>query len=217
MWDDGGTLRCTRGPAWTNDTTRGYTLTLTNGILLNTSTITNGPAALRGTYVGTIRSDSSSQINDSAARRHVWNTYNRVLRKMKAVDTTNSWTYASATLRQANGSTNNQLNYVCGLAEDIVEATAISYHVENTTVGNGHVIGIGVDSTSANSADIFEGCAAQSSAFPQQAAAFYKGIPGVGAHYLAWLEASIGSVTVTSYGDNGGSNIQSGIIGSVFA
>ena len=28
VWNDSGTIRCTRGPAWTNATTRGYTLTM---------------------------------------------------------------------------------------------------------------------------------------------------------------------------------------------
>jgi hypothetical protein len=85
--DTGPTNRCTRGPAWTNSTTRGYTLTRTNGILLNTSSISNGPAALRGTYVGTIASNASSLIDWSVGgsasggligQLMVWNMYNRV-------------------------------------------------------------------------------------------------------------------------------------------
>ena len=65
IWSDAGTLRISHGPAWTNDTTRsaGTALVRVNGILLNNAAITNGPAASRGTYVGTTRSNASSQLD----------------------------------------------------------------------------------------------------------------------------------------------------------
>jgi hypothetical protein len=129
VWNDGGTIRATRGPAWANDATRGYTLTYVNGIALNTSAITNGPAALRGTYVGTIRSNAASTIDyifgssgsgGVAAFFGVWNAYNRVSTPTTVIDTAAAYTYSSATVRQAHGAsgTGNQISFVLGLAED---------------------------------------------------------------------------------------------------
>lgn len=68
VWDDAGTKRLTRGPLWTSDTARGTgagttELQRVNGIWTNKVAITNGPAAGMGTYVGTIRTDGSSQAN----------------------------------------------------------------------------------------------------------------------------------------------------------
>lgn len=220
VWDDSGTLRCTRGPAWTNDTTRGYTLTMTNGILLNTSTITNGPGALRGTYVGTIRSDSSSQINDSTAKRHVWNTYNRVTRAMQcALETANSWTYSTATYRQANANTANQLDYVCGLAEDQVDANVFATWADSgaadTATG---IVGVGVDTTTSSSAQQMTTPTNPEANIVSLSTARYGGVPGVGRHYLAWLERGNTSGTTTWYGDkNAPTLFQSGISGTVRA
>ena len=72
VWNNSGTLTLTRGPAWSSDTSRGTgagttQLTMVNGIWTNTVAITNGPGAGLGTYVGTVRSDGSSQIG----RAHV--------------------------------------------------------------------------------------------------------------------------------------------------
>lgn len=65
VWNDAGTIRLGHGPDWTNDTTRsaGTALVMVNGIRLNSAAITNGPAAQRGTYVGTTRSNASSQFD----------------------------------------------------------------------------------------------------------------------------------------------------------
>jgi hypothetical protein len=105
-WVDSGTNRCTRGPAWGGSTTRsaGTALTRLNGIWLNSSSITNGPAANRGTYVGTIASNGSSGIDyifgsaasgGSSASLGVWNAYNRVLTQTSTTDTGTNYNYSS--------------------------------------------------------------------------------------------------------------------------
>ena len=67
VWSNAGNATFTRGAAWNSDTVRSATtendLTRINGVPVNLNAITNGPAAGRGTYVGTVRSDGSSQIN----------------------------------------------------------------------------------------------------------------------------------------------------------
>ncbi|MCU1276557.1 MAG: hypothetical protein JWM53_103, partial [bacterium] len=87
VWDDGGVTRCTRGPKWDDgavagsDTARGTGANSTelefyDGRWVNKIAITNGPAARRGLYVGTVRTDGTPAANDTLAKRHVWNTYN---------------------------------------------------------------------------------------------------------------------------------------------
>jgi hypothetical protein len=67
VWSNAGVATLTRGAAWNSDTSRSSTtendLTRVNGVWVNLNAITNGPTASKGTYVGTVRSDGSSQIN----------------------------------------------------------------------------------------------------------------------------------------------------------
>ena len=62
FWLDGVTPRATRGPAWTDFSNRsaGTGLTRIQGIPTNTVGITNGPAAGRGTYLGSFRTDGTN-------------------------------------------------------------------------------------------------------------------------------------------------------------
>lgn len=217
VWNDAGTLRATRGPAWTSDTARGTgagttELTRVDGRWVNAVSITNGPAAQRGLYVGTIRSNGSAQINDSLALRHVWNTYNRVARPMQVIEATNTWTYSTAAFRQANGATTNQLDMVRGLNEDAVVARVQAFASNSTATERGVAVGIGLDSTT-----VFSGVSGFISVAGNAKAisgAAYTGLPGLGRHFLAWLERGDGTDVQTWYGDNGGAMLQSGIQGS---
>lgn len=220
-WLDSSTLRATRGPAWSSDTSRGTgagttELEFFEGRWVNKVAITNGPAARRGLYVGTIRSDGSAQINDTLAKRHCWNTYNRVPRPMKVIEGTDSWAYTTATFRQANGAAGNQLDYVAGLSEDPVAARVLAA-VKNLEASVTVASGVGVDSTSVNSAGLFVGVETPAIDIEVCAIASYEGFPGIGRHTLVWLEISEATGTTTWYGDAGGSLIQSGIEGRVQA
>ena len=143
-WVDGTTNRCTRGPAWTNSTTRsaGTALVRQNGILLNNASITNGPAASRGTYVGSIASNASSQIDwiyggsasgGTAAVLNVWNAYNRVDVATTVQDSQGTlWSYALTTVRPFDGAgvgsgLNNRISFMNGLAEESVSAQQQQY------------------------------------------------------------------------------------------
>ncbi|MGY4464066.1 hypothetical protein [Bradyrhizobium sp. LB13.1] len=130
---------------------------MVNGILLNNASITNGPAASRGTYVGTTRSNGSSQLDwilggsgsgGVAGFLGLWNAYNRVTVSAATIDNGAPYTYSSSTVRQARASAGNQVSVVYGLAED---ATQIQYAGRVSLVANGAaaVFGIGVDSNSA--------------------------------------------------------------------
>src|SRR5262245_19654393 len=170
VWNDAGTVRCTRGPAWSGAFTRGAGAGTTElvrvaGIFLNAQNITNGPVAQRGTYVGTIAIDGTggctvtfggAGAGGTAPIIGLWNAYNRVDIDVQNVDNTNTWTYNSATYRIKNNNANNAIQAIIGLSEDF-------FCVENETFsgtatdGCGGLIGvgragIGVNSTSVDSA-----------------------------------------------------------------
>jgi hypothetical protein len=153
VWSDAGILKLTHGPDWTNDTTRsaGTALVVVGGLWLNNAAITNGPAAQRGTYIGTTRSNASSLLDwifggvsagGTAGFFGVWNVYNRVLVNTFVGDSTASWTYAITDFRNVNASAGNRVSYVAGLAEDGVRA---EYSV--TFNGGNGAVGIGLNSS----------------------------------------------------------------------
>lgn len=225
VWNDAGTLRATRGPAWTSDTGRGTgagttELERVSGRYVNKVSVTNGPAAQRGLYVGTIRSDGSAQINDSLAKRHVWNAHNRMVRPMRVLETTDSWTYSTATFRQANNSAANQLDMVIGLSEDAVGARVRALALNPTNAVSAYA-GIGLDSTSAQASGVLTAPSSMPITYGGAAIAEWRGLPGLGRHYLAWLEAVTASGTTTWYGDSGTTSpanvVQSGIYGECLA
>ena len=159
IWNDIGVVRLGRSPAWSDATTRVINLTRQDGVLVNGSSITNGPLATRGTWVGTAVSNATGSldwIRGSAAtagaqqaRLSLWNAHNRVSVRTIVSDSTASWTYASATWRSAGGTGFNRVSLITGGGDDDVEA---DYRVTCEVIGGppaGAVAwaGIGIDST----------------------------------------------------------------------
>lgn len=206
VWSNAGTLTLSRGPAWTSDTARGTgagttQLTRVNGVWTNTVAITNGPGAGLGTYVGTVRTDGSSQVNwnptpaaasgGANARVDIYNAYNRVIVSMQSSDSTASWTYSSTTWRSANNSTSNRLNYVDGLGELYVNAAYTCYG-QGTGVVMTFSVGVNRDSTSATPTTIMAG-AISSTAGGIGNIVQVKFLPSIGFHYLQAMEKTDGS------------------------
>jgi hypothetical protein len=224
-WSDSGTIRCTRGPAWSSDTARGTgagttELEMVNGFLVNKVAITNGPDARYGLYVGTVRSNGSSQIDwifgaigvgGTAGSFGVWNAYNRLAVSTMVRDSTNSWTYSTAAWRAANNSLTMRVSMIRGLNETPVQAQYMSL-MSASSGGNNQVIGIGVDSTTAFSG--ITGFVNQTNAASGIAA--YADLPGLGWHYLSAIEYCA-SGTGTHNGDAGVPYAQFGLIVSLEA
>lgn len=207
-YDVAGTLTL-EAVQWTNDTTRATALALQNGVLVKSGTVTKR-------YVGTVRTGAAAALEDSYAKRWVWNYYNRVLRPMRATDSTDTWNYTTSTWRQANASTANQLDFVVGWSEDLVSAQ-VSGLAKNSSANVDMIVGIGLDATNA----LATGCLTQGTV--SQVANQYVGIgaslktiPAVGRHFLSWIEISGASGTTTWAGDAGSpASAQSGIHGEV--
>lgn len=205
-YDNSGTLTLEL-LAWTNATTRATALALQDGVYCKSGTLTKR-------YVGMIRTTvTTGQCEDSLLRRYVWNAYNRLPRVMRAIDATDNWTYATSAWRQANGATANKVEYVQGLSEEPLWAVAVAQLAATTAAGS---MGVGVDSTSADSAQLnTEG---GNHAGSLTVYARYDGWPGIGYHYLAWLEyRRTGTVTIQGDGGEANGNTQSGLSAGVTA
>lgn len=175
--------------AWTSDTARSDAVAQQNGVYVKTADKTRR-------LVGTFRTTSTTQTEDSKAKRFLWNANNRVPRTLSVVEATSSWTYNSATFRQANGAATNQVEYVSGDAGLFLEADVAAL---STGSANTSIVGIGIDSTSTDSAT--RRLALDNAAVGVTTSAKYVGAPGLGYHKVVWLE-SVNSGTGTFYGTN---------------
>lgn len=160
VWNNGGTPTLTRGPAWTNITTRsaGTAISQVNGIYVNSIAITNGPAIGYGTYVGTVSTDASGATvtyNPTPAAASggptggawvgLWNYYNRVPLLAVEKDSKATWTGVSGA---ADASTNNRVTTVVGVVDDSVSANYTilvgvnnSYAIAGIGVNNNTLVG----------------------------------------------------------------------------
>jgi hypothetical protein len=161
VWNDAGTIRCTRSVKWTTNNSRGAgagtaEIIKQDGVWVNRFAVTNGPAALRGVYVGTINTGPANTLNmmfaspaaagGNIARLDVWNMYNRVDTTAINIDSTATYTYSLLTAREKNGSAGNEINFVAGIIEDEFIATNTENASNSTAAGLGFC-GIALNST----------------------------------------------------------------------
>ena len=177
--------------AWTSATARATALTTQDGVLVK-----SGDATRR--YLGTICITSTTgQCEDSTARRFVWNYYYRLPRHLSATDATASWTYATATWRQANAASANKIEMICGVQEQSIEVTNTD-RVSPSTSQYG-IIGIGHDRTDGNDASNALLISPSGGALTTTVTSIYKGVADLGYHYFAAVEIA-GGATVTFLG-----------------
>lgn len=217
-YDNAGTLTLKLGPAWTSNTARGTgagttELTTQDGVYVNAVSIASGPGAKAGRYLGTIRTTATTTTEDSAAKRLVWNAQTRARRAVRVVETTNSWTVDA--WRYVNNSSANRIEVVVGLADDVIDLTAILLMEgkDASTPAYRGVTGIGYDSSAAPVSgclysSVYHG---QSHSVITAAAAALVHAPALGWHYYAWLEDYV-TTAAAAYGDDGGV-VQSGLSG----
>lgn len=225
---DSGTLRLCSGPAWSSDTSRGTGAGTTEldffaGIYLNkvsitcryNNTTTFTCAADRCTYLGSMRTVAAGQAEDSLVKRYLYNAYNQVRRPMLRQEATASWTYSTASYRQANAASANQLSYFAGLAGSSLYVYAQCIPLNSTSTLRIVYCGIGLDSTTVNSRSISDfariGDTTVVSSAPK---ALFDGFASLGKHDVVWLEKGAGTDTQTWFGVSG-SDYQSGISGNI--
>lgn len=193
---------------WTDDTNRATALTLQNGVLVKTGATTRR-------YVGSFYASGANTTEDSYAKRYVWNYYNRVMRGMRVTEATNTWNYTTATIRQANGSTANQLDFIIGVAEIEVRAQIMA-NVRSASAAT-VAVGIGADSTSTFTSGFVGGSLETASLNAEMPiSGSLQAYPAVGRHFWSWNEYSSAVGTTNWFGDAGAPTTkQSGIFGSL--
>jgi hypothetical protein len=207
-WLDAGTYRATRGPAWSSDTSRGTgagttELEYVEGVLVNKIAITNGPAAQRGTYLGSVRSNGSAQVDwiygaiaagGTAGSFGVWNMYNRVDVQSFVGDSVDSFSVDTSI---GQDGANMQFSFLSGLAEDCFDA---AYHILANASGSAFSTnGIGYDSTASYVSGCNTGYTAAST-FNSMIARY--GTTALGWHSVHALNLSVAG-TATFYSDAG--------------
>lgn len=210
-YDSGGiiTLEFTD---WSTATARATALALQDGVWVRSGAVTRR-------YLGTCRPRSTTTYSwvaagvDAPARFDLWNAYNRVPVGFSVIATTNSWTYTTATIRQAQGSANYQVDVVAGLQLEAMTVGVIATSSNGAGANNNNMreVGVGVDSTTAFSG--LTGSLGLSNNVFIHSTGRYDGIVPIGRHFYAWLEISTANNTTTWYGDNGAARIQSGMSG----
>jgi hypothetical protein len=194
------------GLSWTSANIRATTLVQQDAVW--------GYFPIAGTfsrYIGSVCKESStSKVRDDATFRYVWNLKNQVLRTMIGFNpAATTWTYTTATWRQADASNMNQVNYLIGI---ILEAGHIFITVNATGSNSSNIavfgVGIGMNSTNMNSAVT----AATISTKPGTLGAVpnllisatLTTLPQImGTNYSAWLEYSTAANTTTWTGTDG--------------
>lgn len=194
--------------AWSTKTARATALVLQDGVLVKTGATTRR-------YLGTFKTTSTTTTEDSYAKRDLYNHYQQVTRALKVVESTDTWTYGTATIRQARASTANQLEVMVGVAEHAIHV-ALHAVVTTNTPGDDLYSFIGEDSTTTASTNAIQGRHDAPTVGFLSNEAFLNVVPAVGLRQFMWLERGPGGAsTVTWYGDNGGTLVQSGIAGHI--
>ena len=204
-----GTSPTLSAVAWTNDTTRATALVRStiSGLLYKSGDE-------QSLYLGTIRGSGANVTAKSraAGQLYVWNMYNRVMEDAQAQDTTDSWTYTTATFQEARAQSTegtSRVGIVRGLDDDSTDAVNVTTSA-NTNVSVAMYSGIGIDSSTVNSG---HGAVAQQPVANhlQTHISTYKGKPGIGYRTFRRLEQSGATGTTTWYGDGGATFFQTGL------
>ena len=193
---------------WTNNTTRATALAYQNGVLSKSGATTRR-------YLGTVYINASGgQTEDTMVKRYLWNYYNRVRRPLQRLETTDSWTYTTATYRQANASPSNQVDTCVGWPEALLNLNVLGL-AANTIGDNNCTVQVGIDEggTSANDATAYSAPEIATYNAKQVEANLTK-YPSVGFQYWVWTEKSTATGTTTWYGDGAGI-CKSGLYGEI--
>ncbi len=138
-YNSAGTATLELSAAWTNATTRSEALTTQDGVLVKSGAVTRR-------YLGTVATEAASGVvSDTPTSRNCWNYYNRVKKVLSKLETTPTWSYNTATYRQANATATNQVAVTVGIQEDEIDLTVVG-GAAITDAGDKCYVSIGTDS-----------------------------------------------------------------------
>lgn len=228
VFSNSGVVTLATGPSWgtatagsgARGTGAGTTqLSRINGLYVNAVQITgrNGSttytiAANQATYLGTIFMDASNgevtcHVSWGQSRKFgVWNAFNRRPIVLIGGDSTSNWTYATATIRAANGDSANKITTLAGLPEEAIFAQL--NQAAQSSGAAGVTIGIGLNSTT-----VMSGTTAVSAVGLVNHLAQYTVAPGIGINNLQALENASSASSVTLFGAQGRMNLTAQYMG----
>ncbi len=194
--------------AWASTTARATAISMQDGRYCKTGDKTR-------LYLGTFHTISTTQTCDTAAKRFLWNMYNRVVKPLSYLAGEQNWTYGTATWRQKNADAAAKVEIVLGVKEDLLDLTlvtsctssadniygaaALSEDVTNAPHANCHYQGGGGAKTGTG----WFPFASTLRTYPQAG----------GYHYYAWVEYAT-AATITFWGGTGANFYRAGIHGS---
>lgn len=195
---------------WVNANARLTATSLIDGINV-LSTATNV------LVLGSVRTTGASgETEDSRTKRYIYNAFNRVDRNVKVTDTTDSWVYSTATIRQARATAGNKVEVLFGFDGNRVDLMVLGIASSSTATFRNVSVGIGASSTTVYANDLTS-LVNVNSAGAATMYGYYRTLSGLlGYNYFAWLEKGGGTDTTSWYGDAGFTDLgQSGLIGYV--
>lgn len=209
VWDNAG-VPTLEDLVWTSTTARATALVRTNGVYLKTGALTRR-------YVGSFFCNATGgQTDDSARKRNVCNMDNRVLRPIRVIESTDSWTSGTTGWRQVNGSPTNQVEVLECVGDAPLELRATLAGFNSSGAFDwGTCIGAGSTTTPATG---FNGCliGGGTTSNGGNANGTLITYPAVGWLNWVWLEYGHTSTATTYEGDDGSpANIQSALYGSI--
>ncbi len=184
LYDNAGTLTLEL-LAWTNGTTRATALALQNGVYCKTGALTRR-------YLGTFYTTSTTTTEDSLLKRDLWNLYNQKPRRL-AFDESTSHTYDGG-YRYWNNSAASRVEFVVGLSEQAIAATLL-FEANSSTSNRYPTCSINLDVNNASDAYAYGQTTTGGLGYSLTAGASY--LPAVGWHYMAVVEGSFSSGSVT--------------------
>jgi len=198
---------------WTNATTRATGLTRVDGVWTKT-----GDSTRR--YLGSCRARSATTYSwvtagldtGTSVRLDLWNENNRVEVSFTLRAGANTWSYTTATWRQAQALATMQADIMVGRQEDWFRAD-LKVSSRNSTISIPRHVGIGFDTTTALSGTVSATANTVASIEADQHAAITNQ-PTLGRHFYAWNEISTATGTCTWIGDDGALRLQSGMTGA---
>ena len=183
VYNNSGTLTLETA-AWTNDTTRATSLTLTNGVYLKTGASTRR-------YLGTFRTTSTTTTEDSLSKRYLWNFNNKVLRSLYLYMYSGSHTYNGNAREWNNGTSITRLQFLTGIDGETFIANGYAAITSGGFPCNAY---FGVDSTTAQFG---------STTTDDRAAVFTRrslttaGQVNAGYHYMTFIQSTESAGTST--------------------
>lgn len=188
--------------AWTNDTTRATALATQDSVYVKSG-------ATNRRYVGTIRTTASPRFNDDSTNRAIYNYYNQVPRTLVDSIATSSYTYASTTWRAA-GASASSIYWLNGNPVSLSPSGAV-YGSTITSGSKTAYVGIGLDSSSSNTAYPYGVHTGSGANDLGQIQAVYWMTGSLGYHYVTLIEKTDGS-SMTYYGSPSGGGSLFGVI-----